>query len=45
MGVVRTTEENPLEGAPEFQGHGRVKDRVDGAVYFINYIFKIYLKS
>jgi len=29
---VHTTEKNPLKGAPKFQGHGRIKDRVDGAV-------------
>ena len=41
--VLHTTKENPLEGAPEFKGHCRVKDRIDGTV--VRKIVKEYRKN
>ena len=31
--TVNSAEENPLKGPPEFDRHGRVQDRVDGAAW------------
>ena len=38
--VLHTTKKNPLKGAPEFMGHCRVKNRIDGTM--VNQIVKEY---